>query len=194
MDKIMKTKVSDISKKIKATNLSTSQNKAVAAVTLSTIKNITKQINTLKGPVHPSYKQFIDRLNKFLENEKSLTKLGNKVSTNEKFMELLEQENFDNSSIDELHNILQDNLLESFAEETIENFDQVGGEISRETSVTSSISSISSISSTSSTSSIDTIENFDEELSSYKSDPLMTILIYVVLAYLIYMVYKNYGK
>jgi hypothetical protein len=79
------------------------------------------QISSIPEPLHPNYKQFVRRLVSFLQNEQRIMYLVSKVAANEQFMELLKIEGFDNSSNNNIMDIVQDNLLENFAEDTVEN-------------------------------------------------------------------------
>jgi hypothetical protein len=142
------------------------------------------QISAIPEPLHPNYKQFVNRLVSFLQNEQRIMYLVSKVAANEQFMELLQVEGFDNSANNNMLNIVQDNLLEEFAEDTVENMDNA--------STNSSNSSRDSNSSNSSRDS-NSVESFIEPLDSYKKDPTMSVLMYVVLAICAYLVYRKYS-
>jgi len=153
-----------------------SRKELILRVVISAIQTMISQISAIPEPLHPNYKQFIKRLVSFLQNEQRIMYLVSKVAANEQFMELLQVEGFDNSSNDNIMNIVQDNLLETFAEDTVENMNN-------------SYSPNSSNSSKDSNS----IESFIEPLDSYRKDPSMSVFIYVILAVFAYIVYKQYS-
>jgi TPP-dependent indolepyruvate ferredoxin oxidoreductase alpha subunit len=105
------------------TKLSKDKTKQVYQVVLSSVQNLINQIGNIPEPVHPNYKRFVSRLVKFLENEKKILSLTNKVANNKKFLKLMEMESFNGESATEMMDIIQDGILESFTQETINNMD-----------------------------------------------------------------------
>ena len=97
----------------------------ILTVVISAIQTMISQINTIPGPLPHKYNQFVKRLTTFLQNEQKIMSLVSKVTDNEQFMELLTIEGFDNSSNDKLNNIIQENLLETFANDTVNNMENM---------------------------------------------------------------------
>jgi len=131
------------------------------------------QISAIPEPMHPSYRQFIRRLVRFLQNEQRIMFLVNRIIRSEKFMQLIDQEGFDNESGNELMEIVQNNLLENFADDSVA---ELENSYSRSRSRSESN---------------ETIENMDD---SYSRDPLMTIIMYIVIGFALYLAYKHFNK
>jgi hypothetical protein len=163
-----------------------SRKELILTVVISAIQTMISQISAIPEPLHPNYKKFVRRLVSFLQNEQRIMYLVSKVAANEQFIELIQYEGFDNSSNDNMMNIVQDNLLETFAEDTVENMENSA----RSNSNSNSNSSSNSNSNSSSTS----IESYVEPMDSYQTDPSMSVFIYVVLAVCAFLLYKNYGN
>jgi hypothetical protein len=136
------------------------------------------QINSIPEPIHPNYKQFMKRLVSFLETEQQIMLLVTRVASNEKFIQLLSIEGFNNSTNDEIMNIVQDNVLETFADNTVEHMTNNVRRKKAEKSTSSDYS----------------VESYYEKMSSYRDDPSMSIFIYAILAVCVYIVYKHYAN
>ena len=129
--KAKKVKVAEVANKMakkpivlkNGAKLSKEKTKQVYEVVLTSVQNLINQIGNMPEPVHPNYKRFVSRLVKFLENEKKILSLTNKVANNKKFLKLMEMESFNNESSTEMMDIIQDGILESFTQDTIDNMD-----------------------------------------------------------------------
>jgi hypothetical protein len=133
-------------------------------IVISAMQNMINQIASIPEPIHPSYKQFVRRLIKFMHNERRIMLLANKIVQNERFINLLGQEGFDNESGNEINAIVQNNLLETFSEDA-----------------TNAVNSHAQ-------------NNVIETMDSYSKDPIMTLVMYVVLGFAAYTIYKQYNK
>jgi hypothetical protein len=140
----------------------------VYTVVVSAVQNMITQIVSIPKPIHPSYKQFVKRLVKFLQNEKKIMMLGNKIVKNERFMELIGQEGFNDETGNEINVMIQNTLLESFS-------DEATNEVKKMASSSSQYGLI-------------------EQMDSYTKDPLMVLVMYVVLGFAAYTIYKNMNK
>jgi hypothetical protein len=160
-----------------------SRRELILTVVISAIQTMISQISAIPEPLHPNYKQFVKRLISFLQNEQRIMYLVSKVASNEQFMQLLTIEGFNDDANENIMGIVQDNLLETFAEDSVENM---------QTSYSAKSTSSNSVDSDSD--SVDSVESYVERMDSYKKDPLMSVFMYVVLAVCAYIALKYYGK
>jgi hypothetical protein len=140
----------------------------VYAIIISAVKHMITQIASIPEPIHPSYKQFVKRLIKFLKNEKRIMMLGHKIVKNEHFMELLGHEGFNDETGNEINVMIQNSLLETFS-------DEATNEVKKKVSSSSQ-------------------NNLIEQMNSCTKDPLMVFIMYVILAFVAYTIYKNMNK
>ena len=78
-------------------------------------------IKSIPQPLHKSYTFFLNRLKSLLKNKKLFSKFVIKVTDDNSLIDLLQVEKFDNESYNSIDNVIENKLLESFAEEDFNN-------------------------------------------------------------------------
>ena len=85
------------------------------------INSMVDDIESIPQPLHKNYKFFLDRLKTLLKNKKLFIKFVIKVTADDSLVNLLQVENFDNESYNNIDNAIENKLLESFAEDDYNN-------------------------------------------------------------------------
>ena len=81
------------------------------------INSMVNDIESIPQPLHKNYKFFLDRLKYLLKNKQLFIKFVINVTADDKLTNLLQVENFDNESYNSIDNIIENKLLETFAED-----------------------------------------------------------------------------
>ena len=81
------------------------------------INSMVDDIESIPQPLHKNYKFFLDRLKSLLKNKKLFIKFVVKVTADDSLIDLLRIENFDYESYNNIDNVIENKLLESFAED-----------------------------------------------------------------------------
>lgn len=90
------------------------QNELILRVIITHIQTIILQLANQPKPINPSYIQLILMLLQLLNDEKTTIKLLSKVSDNKTFTELLSIEGFEKNPYDEVMNIVDTSIIETF--------------------------------------------------------------------------------
>jgi len=109
--------LSNIPKFVETSNLNHDQKKIILNIIISAIKTIVAQIGTIPEPLHPNYKQFVNKLKELISNDHKIMCLVSQIAKNNKFMELIKNERFNNNPKDEILEVIQTQLFEIFKNE-----------------------------------------------------------------------------
>ena len=108
--------------------------KATVRLINNKINSMVDDIESIPQPLHKNYKFFLDRLKYLIKNKQLFIKFVINVTADDNLINLLQVENFDNDSYNNIDNIIENKLLETFAKDDykrksvpIENFNELNG-------------------------------------------------------------------